>query len=167
MLFNKKKQYSIQMFYKIIFCKFWTRQIKAIETIKLLIIIENIKIKINKMSLDYYYSVLSKCILIITIMHHQCTLLLLFQGQALVNGFNIGRYWPGEGPQVTLFVPKPLMTRSPNKNILVIFELEGMNCEGKVCKMVFIDHFYIKNKPKNDQLSTNNDGYDFPHHKYD
>ncbi|KAJ7380055.1 Beta-galactosidase-1-like protein [Desmophyllum pertusum] len=28
-----------------------------------------------------------------------------FKGQAFVNGFNIGRYWPVVGPQVTLYVP--------------------------------------------------------------
>ena len=83
-----------------------------------------------------------------------------------MNGFNIGRYWPGEGPQVTLSVPKPLMTRSPNKNILVIFELEGMNCREKVCKMVFTDNCYVKKKPKYDQLSINNIEYGFPYHKY-
>lgn len=31
------------------------------------------------------------------------------KGVAFVNGFNLGRYWPLKGPQVTLYVPAPLL----------------------------------------------------------
>ena len=44
------------------------------------------------------------------------------QGQAYVNGFNLGRYWPTKGPQITLYVPAPVL-QSVN-NTLVLFELE-------------------------------------------
>lgn len=46
------------------------------------------------------------------------------QGQAFINGFNLGRYWPIRGPQVTLFVPAGVLYASPTPNVLVMVELE-------------------------------------------
>ncbi|CAK5036043.1 unnamed protein product [Meloidogyne enterolobii] len=43
-------------------------------------------------------------------------------GIAMVNGFNIGRYWPLLGPQMTLFVPGAVMK---NENFVLILELTG------------------------------------------
>jgi hypothetical protein len=43
-------------------------------------------------------------------------------GFAIVNGFNIGRYWPSLGPQTSLFVPGAVMKR---ENVVVLVELEG------------------------------------------
>ena len=40
-------------------------------------------------------------------------------GCVFINGFNIGRYW-NVGPQMTLFVPAPMLRRSANE--IVIFE---------------------------------------------
>lgn len=48
-----------------------------------------------------------------------------FQGMIWVNGFNLGRYWPIVGPQVTLYLPAPLLKTLPEKNTFLIFELEG------------------------------------------
>ncbi len=44
------------------------------------------------------------------------------KGVALINGFNLGRYWE-TGPQKTLYVPAPLLKQGMNE--LVIFELHG------------------------------------------
>lgn len=45
------------------------------------------------------------------------------KGVAFINGFNLGRYWPEMGPQVTLYVPKYLF-RHNEINVLQLFELE-------------------------------------------
>ena len=41
-----------------------------------------------------------------------------------MNGFNVGRYWPTAGPQVTLYVPAGLLRASPRLNHVVVLELE-------------------------------------------
>ncbi|CAG0887731.1 unnamed protein product [Darwinula stevensoni] len=59
------------------------------------------------------------------------------RGIAWVNGFNLGRYWPVMGPQLTLYVPKSAFRPL---NEVILFELEGSPCEqdGK-CKVQFVD----------------------------
>ncbi|XP_038597079.1 beta-galactosidase-1-like protein isoform X3 [Tachyglossus aculeatus] len=47
------------------------------------------------------------------------------KGQAWVNGFNLGRYWPGRGPQRSLYVPGPLLRRRGHANTLTLLELES------------------------------------------
>lgn len=44
------------------------------------------------------------------------------KGLAIINGFNLGRYWPLAGPQVTLYVPRHILVRG--KNELVIIEYQ-------------------------------------------
>jgi len=51
--------------------------------------------------------------------------LLNLQGQIWVNGFNLGRYWPGVGPQETLYLPGPLLNTAPETNQVIVFELES------------------------------------------
>ena len=46
------------------------------------------------------------------------------QGQLFINGFNVGRYWPTAGPQVTLYIPAGVLYASPRQNHIVILELE-------------------------------------------
>ncbi|XP_075037097.1 beta-galactosidase-1-like protein [Mixophyes fleayi] len=46
------------------------------------------------------------------------------KGQVWINGFNIGRYWPARGPQVTLYVPSSILSSSEMNNITVL-ELEN------------------------------------------
>lgn len=41
------------------------------------------------------------------------------KGIAFVNGFNLGRYWPVIGPQITLYVPKELLLFGMNKIVLI------------------------------------------------
>lgn len=63
------------------------------------------------------------------------------RGVAFINGFNLGRYWPIMGPQVTLFVPKQLIKPFPQENVLTVLELEGNSCtevEGSLCTMKFV-----------------------------
>lgn len=53
------------------------------------------------------------------------------KGFAVVNGFNIGRFWE-IGPQKTLYVPGPLLRNG--KNEIIIFETEGkFNDSIKLC----------------------------------
>ncbi|RUS75852.1 hypothetical protein EGW08_016373 [Elysia chlorotica] len=61
------------------------------------------------------------------------------KGQAIVNSFNLGRYWPGRGPQVTLFVPAPVLVASPSTNYLFLFELEAPPCEDSQCWVTLTD----------------------------
>ncbi|XP_075685279.1 beta-galactosidase-1-like protein [Rhinoderma darwinii] len=46
------------------------------------------------------------------------------KGQVWINGFNLGRYWPMRGPQVTLYVPGSILSSSLVNNITVL-ELEN------------------------------------------
>lgn len=41
------------------------------------------------------------------------------KGIAFVNGFNLGRYWPVIGPQITLYLPKELLSFGTNKIVLI------------------------------------------------
>ena len=54
---------------------------------------------------------------------HQCRLLTdlckCAQGIAWVNGFNLGWYWPAKGPQMTLYLPGPLLQRGVNEIVLL------------------------------------------------
>lgn len=47
------------------------------------------------------------------------------KGVAFVNGFNVGRYWPVAGPQVTLYVPQEILHKG--RNALVMIEYEQSN----------------------------------------
>ncbi|KAL3191793.1 hypothetical protein MRX96_059529 [Rhipicephalus microplus] len=46
------------------------------------------------------------------------------KGVAFVNGINLGRYWPVEGPQVTLYLPGVYLRPHPEENHLLLFETE-------------------------------------------
>ena len=58
-----------------------------------------------------------------------------------INGFNLGRYWPARGPQMTLFVPQHiLMTSAPNS--VIVLELEYAPCSDnnlELCAVEFVD----------------------------
>ncbi|XP_067259026.1 beta-galactosidase [Chanodichthys erythropterus] len=60
------------------------------------------------------------------------------KGQVWINGFNVGRYWPSRGPQVTLFVPANLLSTSVQNNITVL-ELESAPCSSGSCVVEFTD----------------------------
>ncbi|XP_063821718.1 multifunctional protein r isoform X2 [Ostrinia nubilalis] len=63
------------------------------------------------------------------------------RGYVWVNGNNLGRYWPGLGPQVTLYVPGVWLKAAPLTNCLQILELESdLSCEvGPACSLVLSD----------------------------
>lgn len=44
------------------------------------------------------------------------------KGIAWVNGFNLGWYWPSRGPQMTLYVPGPIL--KPGDNEVIFLEVE-------------------------------------------
>lgn len=44
---------------------------------------------------------------------------ILLQGLVFINGFNLGRYWPIVGPQITLYVPKEILKNGVNKITLL------------------------------------------------
>ena len=51
------------------------------------------------------------------------------KGQAFVNGFNVGRYWPVIGPQVTLFVPANVLSLKQKTASVLLFELDEAPCK--------------------------------------
>ena len=56
-----------------------------------------------------------------------------------MNGFNLGRYWPKVGPQLTLYAPKGLFKKYPEENRLTLFELEHAPCiSGMQCEIQFV-----------------------------
>uniref|UniRef100_A0A3B4BLL7 Uncharacterized protein n=1 Tax=Periophthalmus magnuspinnatus TaxID=409849 RepID=A0A3B4BLL7_9GOBI len=59
-------------------------------------------------------------------------------GQIWINGFNLGRYWPARGPQVTLFVPSSILSTAAPNNITVL-ELEAAPCSSGPCSVEFTD----------------------------
>eukprot|EP00118_Oscarella_pearsei_P016717 m.161422 g.161422 ORF g.161422 m.161422 type:complete len:125 (+) comp38818_c0_seq2:1543-1917(+) len=63
------------------------------------------------------------------------------KGQAFINDFNLGRYWPVKGPQITLYVPGVTLLAHPQKNQLVIFELIKSPCGSDLsqCQVSFVD----------------------------
>ncbi|XP_008314878.1 beta-galactosidase [Cynoglossus semilaevis] len=60
------------------------------------------------------------------------------KGQIWINGFNLGRYWPARGPQVTLFVPAHLLSTAVPNNLTVL-ELENAPCSSGPCTVEFTD----------------------------
>ncbi|XP_035516916.1 beta-galactosidase [Morone saxatilis] len=58
------------------------------------------------------------------------------KGQVWINGFNLGRYWPSRGPQVTLFVPANILSTAAPNNVTVL-ELEGAPCGSGPCSVEF------------------------------
>ncbi|GAB6024566.1 hypothetical protein CHUAL_009718 [Chamberlinius hualienensis] len=50
------------------------------------------------------------------------------KGIVFFNGFNLGRYWPAMGPQVTLYVPKGLLRVYPAQNEISLVELQESPC---------------------------------------
>ena len=61
------------------------------------------------------------------------------KGQAFINGYNLGRYWPAVGPQETLFVPGNLLSPSPNSIHVVLLELDSAPCEfSQSCFIEFV-----------------------------
>lgn len=58
------------------------------------------------------------------------------KGQVWINGFNLGRYWPARGPQLTLFVPASILSTAAPNNVTVL-ELEEAPCSSGPCSVEF------------------------------
>ncbi|XP_041789125.1 beta-galactosidase [Chelmon rostratus] len=58
------------------------------------------------------------------------------KGQVWINGFNVGRYWPARGPQLTLFVPASILSTTAPNNVTVL-ELEEAPCSSGPCRVEF------------------------------
>ena len=52
------------------------------------------------------------------------------KGIAVINGHNLGRYWPIAGPQLTLYVPGSYLKKG--KNSLMLIELEYVPKDRKI-----------------------------------
>lgn len=88
------------------------------------------------------------------------------KGVAFLNGFNLGRYWPAMGPQVTLYVPKGMLYPYPNANQFYLLELQRAPCstvgrnkllKGVVqneCYVEFIDHEILNGTTPNVVLES-------------
>ena len=64
------------------------------------------------------------------------------KGVAFINGFNIGRYWPVEPPQVTLYVPSSVLRSDGTANEIVVFEQDQSPCQPPLyanCLVSFVD----------------------------
>jgi len=64
------------------------------------------------------------------------------KGVVFLNEVNLGRYWPVEGPQVTLYVPKFYLKPWPLKNRLIVVEQEKSPCienDALACAVEFVD----------------------------
>ncbi|KAH8035568.1 hypothetical protein HPB51_006324 [Rhipicephalus microplus] len=65
------------------------------------------------------------------------------KGVAFINGFNLGRYWPAVGPQIRLYVPGIYIKPYPEKNRLILFELEGLRNNHPDRGVSFVDRPYL------------------------
>lgn len=62
------------------------------------------------------------------------------QGFILLNGVNLGRYWPLAGPQITLYVPKEMLRKHGNRIVIVELQRAPKNGEIKFSnKPIYID----------------------------
>lgn len=61
------------------------------------------------------------------------------KGVAFLNNFNLGRYWPIVGPQITLYSPGIFFKKAPEFNEIVLFELEHAPCATlQTCTVNFV-----------------------------
>jgi beta-galactosidase len=67
------------------------------------------------------------------------------KGVVFANDVNVGRYWPSQGPQVTLFVPGVFLTdEKPNDLLILELEQAPMSCmvihaeEEDLCSVEFV-----------------------------
>ena len=58
------------------------------------------------------------------------------KGVAIVNGLNLGRYWPQMGPQQTLYIPGAWLRPNCQENTLTLFEQEMAPLLKPVVKLV-------------------------------
>lgn len=77
------------------------------------------------------------------------------KGNIWINGFNLGRYWPPVGPQITLYLPGVRLRPPPQVNTLLVFELESAPCDQMDnCFVQFTDRHEINAQPHADPAGT-------------
>ncbi|PAA83669.1 hypothetical protein BOX15_Mlig019851g3 [Macrostomum lignano] len=59
------------------------------------------------------------------------------KGQLWINGFNLGRYWPCAGPQVTLYVPRAVLREGSN-SVAVLELLQAPCLSDSSCRIDFL-----------------------------
>ena len=67
------------------------------------------------------------------------------KGVVIVNGFDLGRYWPDAGPQKTLYLPGPVLNGNNATNTVVILEQDMAKCltedgDASGCKVISQDY---------------------------
>lgn len=83
------------------------------------------------------------------------------KGVAFVNNFNLGRYWPSVGPQVTLYVPGVVLLPYPQKNTIFLFETEAAPSGNRTVSFVDVPNIdgpstdCAFGEPKGDDCSSN------------
>ncbi|KAI1298016.1 Beta-galactosidase [Halotydeus destructor] len=82
------------------------------------------------------------------------------KGVAYINGINIGRYWPDEGPQGTLYVPH-VRLRSDSPNFIYVFETEEAPCRSRSECVVSFTEFPILNVTTPVNVLKQADAYDY------
>ena len=71
------------------------------------------------------------------------------KGVAFVNGKNIGKYWPRNGPQMTLYVPGVWLNKPCKVNEIILFEQENPGCLKNDCYIELVkDHVINGPTPK-------------------
>ena len=68
------------------------------------------------------------------------------KGVAYINQYNLGRYWPVVGPQVTLYAPAPWLKPSAS-NSLTMVELQSSPCGTQTTCSVELVDYPILDKP--------------------
>lgn len=59
------------------------------------------------------------------------------KGVAFINGFNLGWYWPKAGPQMTMYIPGPMLRDGENELILLEVEETGEKPTGETVRHPF------------------------------
>ena len=71
------------------------------------------------------------------------------KGVVFINGKNIGRYWPRNGPQMTLYVPGVWLNKPCKVNKIIMFEQEKPGCVKNDCYIELVkDHVINGPTPK-------------------
>lgn len=68
------------------------------------------------------------------------------KGIAVLNGHNLGRYWPVAGPQITIYAPGPYFNEAPDSNQLFVFELDESPCwndPNNSCQVQFVKQHIV------------------------
>ncbi|DBB15766.1 TPA: hypothetical protein ACH3X3_003968 [Trebouxia sp. C0006] len=71
------------------------------------------------------------------------------KGVLFLNGFNLGWYWPSVGPQMTMYIPGPMLQDGQNE--LILFEVEASPKEASVTLVETPDFYGPKSKQQQQQ----------------